>query len=1419
MVYFIRSIAVCSLLLLLALFGSCNNHSCEGESPLADTLCSSLADARYKEVSAIDSLATALLELSEDDNHLRMVACNSMAYSALMAMDYANARTLYDSVLVSSECEIERLVADVGLMTLCYRVSENRSFFDYRASALERIKRINEDSPYLSDSDRARFYRAKIEFGIVSICYFSNLAMLDEKQMALEYLNTNIGAVDDVSLKVYARMIIANNTADAQSRLNALMIGLTMSRNLGLTWLEANYELLLAISLRGNDVLEKWNEESPEKLDALAPRTVDVENIPLYLAGAAIDNFKAAGDNYMMIEAMSVYASCQTQLGNYEGALEMLDSAVTKVNEYYSMYYPDLDKLYSESLEGDSSYVIHHPDGANGIYFILECMLSIRREASCAYAGLNDIYNSNFSRDVYIGILNIIRDNKMLESRTSIVETDLSRLAWLALLFGSLLVLVAVCVVLSYSRRMRYDRRYSNELKRLPGVCRLLLTELPEDVTSKEDLCVYISGILDKALAEFSEGIRFYIASQPIVEEGVYCYEHTLEYLNSSEHDKLYVTSLSPLTPEKQSLIAMVVPYISVAVEEGLRLANISDEQERLEEMRKAYAIYLSEHKRDNLVKRVSVSVVMGMRPFMDRILNELRALPAAASPEDSLRKLKYIEELTDKLDDLNVILERWIKMRQGELNLKIENFSLQELFAIVGKSAALLSTRGIDLSVNGGDSYVKADKALTLFMINTLVDNASKFTPAGGRISITGNECNDYVEIAVEDTGIGMSQSDIDRILNEKVYDAARIGEDNENLPAKSKGGGFGLMNCKGIIDKYRKTDSIFSVCSLDITSSKGKGSRFAFRLPKGVRRLFAVLLLLLPTSLFASDDIFTRIDACVDSMLQCNIESDYNATYVQAQKAIDLLNTYYKQQYPGGVDTLLLNGGGSAELRWWNAGLFADSLSRREVYVNIVDIRNEMAIASMMLLDWNTYRYNNYIYTTLVAKLKEETGVADRYQQARERVNLYNIVIALSCFLLFLMLLYYVISYVRHNIIEKTNERLVLDLNRSLLEVAAKAERNSERDLLNGIACTVYGKLGESMRITAIEMLFRSGNDNSVSVVVPGDVPSQAEPYLYSVMKSGAQYVSPDSKLRVLPLTVVTAADKEVVGAIAVVSERPLSDNECVALELVSGYAASVAYHAVVRVASSYTALDEVEESAERMMFEENRLHVQNMVMDNCLSVIKHETIYYPSRIRDLVQKAIENVGDSDTSVVTMRELMDYYSSVFGILSNCAKRELDEMSFSLLKVELSTLFATAQGYVKRRSAKRKLDISLWYDPTDIVVSVDVDYATFLFESLLDAALKDETPGVLQLRAVDSGSVARVELIDPRRTLSSEEAAELFTPSKYNITPDGGVDRMEYLVAKEVVRLNEDFMGRRGGRMEARSDASGIVILFTLPK
>ena len=62
------------------------------------------------------------------------------------------------------------------------------------------------------------------------------------------------------------------------------------------------------------------------------------------------------------------------------------------------------------------------------IYHIPECLLSVCREASCAYAGLGEKELSDINRDIYLTLLSTTRLNKHLESRVSMMEKKVSNL-------------------------------------------------------------------------------------------------------------------------------------------------------------------------------------------------------------------------------------------------------------------------------------------------------------------------------------------------------------------------------------------------------------------------------------------------------------------------------------------------------------------------------------------------------------------------------------------------------------------------------------------------------------------------------------------------------------------------------------------------------------------------------------------------------------------------------------------------------------------------------------------------------------------------------------------------------------------------------------------------------------------------------
>ena len=164
----------------------------------------------------------------------------------------------------------------------------------------------------------------------------------------------------------------------------------------------------------------------------------------------------------------------------------------------------------------------------------------------------------------------------------------------------------------------------------------------------------------------------------------------------------------------------------------------------------------------------------------------------------------------------------------------------------------------------------------------------------------------------------------DVERIIGEKVYDSRVIGMKNAEDPEElkeNKGSGFGLMNCKGIIEKYKKTNDLFRVCAFNVESELGKGSRFYFRLPLGIRKIVGVLLcLLLPVGMVScvhdsispmlqeGDSIVVVTDSVYEDLLDAasdyanaayfaNVDEEYELALQYIDSAMMLLNEHYEK------------------------------------------------------------------------------------------------------------------------------------------------------------------------------------------------------------------------------------------------------------------------------------------------------------------------------------------------------------------------------------------------------------------------------------------------------------------------------------------------------------------------------------------
>ena len=549
---------------------------------------------------------------------------------------------------------------------------------------------------------------------------------------------------------------------------------------------------------------------------------------------------------------------------------------------------------------------------------------------------------------------------------------------------------------------------------------------------------------------------------------------------------------------------------------------KVEDNDEKLEQLNEQLAalmLRVENSERRNLEQRAKVSLVNTITPFIDRIIHEVK------QPDGG--NIDYVRELTDQINDYNDVLTHWIQLRQGELSLKIESFSLQKLFDLIARGRKSFQMKGVDLQVEPTDAVVKADTALTLFMLNTLADNARKFTPRGGKVHVCASQTDQYVEIAVEDTGEGMTPEQLDHL-----FDAKPIRQDNPSSPNVSfqASHGFGLLNCKGIIEKYRKISQIFSVCTISATSTQGKGSRLFFRLPKGILRLIVLLMSLTVVGHLEgraqSVDALAKASAYADSAYFSNIKGNYERTLQLADSCRYYLNQHYHTIRPDGKNLMLPLGNPSLmapEIAWYH-----DSLATN--YHVILDIRNESAVAALALHEWQLYAYNNRIYTQLFKEMSADNSLGEYCRVMQQSQTNKTIAVILLVLLLLSIVPAYYLLYYRHRLydrfLKEQQRQTDLELLKDELRKAELEDNNLH--VVNAVLDNCLSSLKhETMYFPSrISQLLDAGDVESL-----GEVTDYYRE-LYGILSQQATHEAERTKLHLKPLDHQILGDENLVS-----------------------------------------------------------------------------------------------------------------------------------------------------------------------------------------------------------------------------------------------------------------------------------------------
>ena len=1427
-------------IVLFASFFSCTDMVPTKEVRLIDSLNGKAYAYRYRSLDSSYKYANEAYRLVNFYKSGKAEASNNLGFCAFMAMDFDRAEALHKEVYKLTKNELELLIADIGLMKICQRTAMNKEFYDYRNSALKRMKRIREESDLFADRHEAlRLDYAFTEFFIVSSIYYYYLQQRQEAITSLNRIPEDEALTDTNQLLYYhyikgsASLVEATKPEDRKMReFDQLYITWRTAVQTNHPYFEGNGLQGLANLMVSPNNFELFRTRRGYALDQFG---FPVDSLlPLRMAQLALEKFREYNDLYQIAGAYVSIGKYMNEHGRYTEALDTLAKALDCVNQHHMLYYhhaaDTLDKLHV-FVEGDTTYTGVPWIMQEDVRTVPEWISRIREQLSVSYAGLGMKYASDYNRNIYLDILNYTRQDKELESRYLSLEAD-SRQMTLVL---SLVIVGLVLVVILwwfFNKRSKIRNQVDVErLQRILTLCRDITSSIPMNV--------------------------------PLIQQGIdQLFGKGRLQLEIPEEGKAALVPLHRLNRDEKALVHVLEPYIVWAADNEQMVEALSDERMQLEKQRYVYEQHIAGNKRQNLIKKACLAIVNGINPYIDRILNEVHKLTERGYIDhEKIKKEKYqyIDELVTTINEYNDILALWIKMKQGTLSLNIETFDLNELFELLGKGRRAFEMKNQKLEIEPTTVMVKADRALTLFMINTLAENARKYTPEGGTIKVYARTTEDaYVEISVEDNGRGISEEDVAYIIGEKVYDSRVIGMKNTADPEvlkENKGSGFGLMNCKGIIEKYKKTNDLFRGCVFDVESELGKGSRFYFRLPSGVRKAMGVLLLCLllplgmvsclhdpiPPMLQDGDSIVVVTDSAYEDLLDvasdyanaayfANVDENYELALQYIDSAMLFLNEHYeKYARPDRPHRYmkLVGEGTPAEISWWNELFDSD-------YHVILDIRNEASVAFLALKQLDAYSYNNSAFTDLY-KLQGEDQTLEAYCRQLERSNTNKTVGIILCFVLLIVsLVGYYFLYMRKRLQNRLNLEQVLEINQKVFAaslVRPQEQENAEalqreesmlKEIPQRIVDEAFGSVNELLTIDRMGIAVYNETTHRLEYA---SRPGQEMPEMVEQCFSAGEYLS-EQHLQAIPLMVEAGGEHQCVGVLYLERrEGTEQETDRLLFELVARYVAIVVFNAVVKLATKYRDIESAHEETRRASWEDSMLHVQNMVLDNCLSTIKHETIYYPNKIKQIVgrlntQKLSET--EEREAVETMTELIEYYKGIFTILSSCASRQLEEVTFRRTVIPVQELLDAAGKYFKKLMKNRPERIELEIEPMEAKVIGDVNQLRFLLENLIDEALTVREDGVIRLQARKDNEYIRFLFTDTRREKSVEELNQLFYPNLARMTSGekGELRGTEYLVCKQIIRDHDEFAGRRGCRINAEpAEGGGFTVYFTIPR